>query len=39
MKVRAALAAGLHPVVKVTVTVTDAAAATRTLRRSIALLP
>ena len=39
VKVHAALAAGLHPVVKVTVTVTDAAAAKRTLRRSIALLP
>ena len=38
-KVRAALAAGREPVVKVTVVVTDAAAARRTLRRSIALVP
>ena len=38
-KVRAALAAGRRPVVKVTVVVTDAAAARRTLHRSIALLP
>ncbi len=38
-KVRAALAAGREPVVKVTVVVTDAAAATRTLRRAITLLP
>ncbi len=38
-KVRAALAAGRRPVVRVTVVVTDAAAARRTLRRSIALLP
>ena len=38
-KVRAALAAGRRPLVRVTVVVTDAAAATKTLRRSIALLP
>ena len=38
-KVRAALAAGRRPVVRVTVVVTDAAAAKRTLRRTIALLP
>ena len=38
-RVRAALAAGRRPVVKVTVVVTDAAAATRTLRRTIALRP
>jgi hypothetical protein len=38
-KVHAALAAGRHPVVKVTVVVTDAAAARRTLHRSIAVLP
>ena len=38
-KVRAALAAGRRPVVRVTVVVTDAAAAKRTFRRTIGLLP
>jgi Ca2+-binding RTX toxin-like protein len=38
-QVRAALAAGRHPVVRVTVVVTDAAAARGTLRRTIVVLP